>query len=402
MRSRLRFEFSPMDTWFFKRPGPHDAVGASRLESQFPPPVGTVHGAIRSRLGDALEINWAEHANGGDNTVFGTATLSEIVGNGADAGCAVLEDLYMSLGVDRLYPAPATLITINDEAQVYQLRPGTPVCCDIGGVTPDGRLAAVTLPQAPKGGAIQALSGGWLRKDDFEKALSGKRINYSDVLFTVDLLCREERLGIGRNARNGTVIDGLLYQTSHLRFIKDVCIVAELTVPHELKDVLIESFEKDPIVRLGGEGRMASVQITPCDENTFPGTTTVPSDSQGFMIYAVDRFLAEPHHAPVFLADFAEMLSDDSGVPVKYWRGVLHGVALDIHCLVTPKIERQAGWDLQRNAPKASQSWLQPGTVWFATPVSDSTQEAVVKLHGTRIQFEQNESAARIACCAWQ
>ena len=43
----------PLDTWFFREARPHGSVGNSELGSQFPPPVRTLLGALRTAIGDA-------------------------------------------------------------------------------------------------------------------------------------------------------------------------------------------------------------------------------------------------------------------------------------------------------------------------------------------------------------
>ena len=50
--------FSASDSWFFKEARPMETVGASRLDSLFPPPAKTVIGAIRTSIGDALGVDW--------------------------------------------------------------------------------------------------------------------------------------------------------------------------------------------------------------------------------------------------------------------------------------------------------------------------------------------------------
>ena len=61
MSSPLICHFEPLDTWFFRQARPHGSMGNSELGSQFPPPVRTLLGALRTAIGDAW---FARH--GGD------------------------------------------------------------------------------------------------------------------------------------------------------------------------------------------------------------------------------------------------------------------------------------------------------------------------------------------------
>ena len=82
MSSPLICHFEPLDTWFFREARPHGSVGNSELGSQFPPPVRTLLGALRTAIGDA----WFARHGGDWRGLADDSALQAHIGLGDDLG----------------------------------------------------------------------------------------------------------------------------------------------------------------------------------------------------------------------------------------------------------------------------------------------------------------------------
>ncbi len=108
--------FSAFDTWFFRESRPTETIGGSELACVFPPPMGTVAGALRTALGEHLGIDWEEPNQAPDalheeaRALIGTAAL----GTGDCPGSLRLAGPWLARREHRhwlrLYPAPANLM----------------------------------------------------------------------------------------------------------------------------------------------------------------------------------------------------------------------------------------------------------------------------------------------------
>ena len=55
-----RWQFSALDTWFFRESRPMESIGGSELQSGFPPSPRTTSGAIRHLVGQKHNVNWSK------------------------------------------------------------------------------------------------------------------------------------------------------------------------------------------------------------------------------------------------------------------------------------------------------------------------------------------------------
>lgn len=143
----LEITFAPVDTLYFRGSRPHSAAGASALPSEFPAPVATIAGTVRTRLGDALGIDW-NALQGNPSSVSGSqAVAAELIGSADDTGLLEFSAPCIVRNGERLYRAPAVLM--RSENDLVRLKAGPPVRCDLGyvrlPVLPDGVVAARPL-----------------------------------------------------------------------------------------------------------------------------------------------------------------------------------------------------------------------------------------------------------------
>ena len=204
--------FEPLDTWFFREARPHGSVGNSELGSQFPPPVRTLLGALRTAIGDA----WFARHGGDWRGLADNKALQAHIGLGDDLGPLRASGPFLTLNGQRLYPAPANLMvqTEGGHAHYFLLGLGDVVHCDLG---------RVRLPAFPKQvPGVASLKGskpasGWLTQDAMQRLLNGQVPRAGDLIPNHALFDEEPRLGIGRDNARRSVQEGLLYQTRHLR-----------------------------------------------------------------------------------------------------------------------------------------------------------------------------------------
>lgn len=352
----LEVFFSAVDSLFFRGSRPHAAAGASRLPSEFPPPVTTLVGSLRTRLGDVLGANWSELSK--------QESIEKIIGGAEDTGLLEFLEPRLYKNKQRLYPVPAVLLETADFKTV-RLRLGEAVNCDLG---------HVRLPQLPDNVAnAKPLEDAWLTEEGLRLFLKGKTPNSEHIVRNNELFSAESRLGIGRDASLGTVKTGLLYQTEHLRLVPDVEFAIVVTMPNQVVDSFVESIEKSPLQRFGGEGRMAHLRVEKkINENNFEAI------KQPNLLVLLSDMLPE--------TDFAQ--HPIKGLtPVKHegidcWEGELHGVAIRLLSVVSGKTKRYGGWDIRSNRPREVQSYIPAGSCFFIEPINGASLE---KLHGNQI-----------------
>jgi len=413
----LTIYFEPVDTWFFREARPHDSVGASRLQSQFPPPRGTLAGALRARLGDELGIDWKKHEGSGDGSEQFGYTLSGIVGNGEHTG--VFEFGSMQLWRrneqqenERLYPAPALLLkpkvadpeADNQHSTLIRLQAGSPVICDLSERDENGtgKLAGVVMPELPSGVSAGAkpLDGQWLTESGLNSFLAGKPIAAKEVVSTDDLFNTEPRLGIARNNQTASVLKGKLYQTEHLRFKADLALSLTLTLPAELAEVLKDSIEQQPMQRFGGEGRMAALRVwdvSGCADEPLK----VDNKTRGLVLMLESDVALESCFLPNFKAAFE---SQKNGTSSQYWQGELAGISLRLISAAIPKAVRKGGWDLQKRRPRAMRSLIPAGSCWLvelADTSPEALKHAITTLNGITLGDNTLNGQGTLMCGLW-
>lgn len=379
----MTFRLAAFDTWFFRESRPHDAVGASELASLFPPPVRTLAGAIRSYLGELIGIDWKTLASDMPDFDFKTA-----LGGPDDLGQLQLNGPWIVHNDKRLYPAPLYLMhkQTTDDTDIQRLHPGQPVRCDLG---------RVRLPQLPadlnKG--YKTLEQRWLTSQGLAKCLNGETPSINDVIMPEMLFSHEARLGIARDNASRKVLDGKLYQTRHLRITDKVQI--ELDV-QGLDKQLIEYLNQHQIphtLRLGGEGRMASLEQRN-NRETLPFAKPKMVDS--FIIHFVTPADFNGNWHP---EDFK--VASLNGLTV--WQGVVNGIELYIEAAVIGKVHREGGWDMKNHQPHPVKSYIPAGSAWFCRlPQATDWPTLTEKLHGQCIGHDTAFGRGQILLGHWQ
>lgn len=345
--------FEPLDTWFFREARPHGSVGNSELGSQFPPPVRTLLGALRTAIGDA----WFARHGGDWRGLASNAGLQAIIGMGDDLGPLRASGPFLCLNGQRLYPAPANLMvqTENNQSHYFLLGLGDVVHCDLG------KVHLPAFPEQVKG--VASLKGskpasGWLTHAAMQSLLDGQAPKETDLIPKTALFDEEPRLGIGRDNARSSVKEGLLYQTRHLRFRPGVSVALHL---HGLPDASL--LPERTTLRLGGEGRQAALSTSAITHaQSLPAAKGSVAPGARFVLHHITPSVCARDLPAGIPAGFVR--SQHEGADC--WEGQLGGQRLRILSVACARPLREGGWDLARHEARAVQSLLAPGSVLYA------------------------------------
>lgn len=383
------------DSWFFREARAHDAIGAGQIDSMFPPPVSTLSGALRTVLGDWMDVDWQAFSLG-----KASEEVHKLLGSGEDLGSLKLRGPYItstnSGEAKHFYPAPAALLgssmamqagASSAQTTLHRLSIGAPIQCD------KGMLAMPDFDNSTPAGA-QPLTNHWISASGLFQWLSGETPQASEVLSLNDIIEYESRLGIARDNHKATVHEGLLYQTRHIR-LKQQHIGISLQL-----DGLSEQMEKELIhyqtsLRLGAEGREAGLSLSPFKQVGKPALTQCKA--AGITLYLATPALITDAPLPGFIP-----INNDAG-RVCCWEGKICDVALRLVSAATHRQQRLGGWDMKAHAPKPLRSLIAAGSVFYCElcnneePVAD----AIKQLSGCKIGDMQAHGFGELYAGYW-
>ena len=376
--------FSALDTWFFRESRPMETIGGSELASVFPPPPRTLMGSVRTAIGDALKADWPAFGEKPDDYRLPDGRrLKDLIGFGDDCGPLSLNGPWLVSGGQRLYPVPFCLFEKCEGTAKTMVRLRI-------GPARQTSLGKVRLPELPpRNAGAKTMERTWISGGGLACILSGG-LPASDTIHRFsDLFTEEARLGIARDNAQRVTGEGLLYQTRHLRPRRpDLAVEAEIPVPDGVSI-------SDRLVRLGGEGRLAHIELRPADSSLPPAPKFHPNAHGLILILLTSARLGRgPDGWLPF--DFREQ--EKNGLSV--WKGRVAGVDLTLHAAVIGKARREGGWNMAEKKPRSVFSLIPAGSCYYVTTEQDRA-EAIHKLHGTRIGREQELGRGLIACGIW-
>ena len=381
----LTLRFEPVDTWFFRESRPFNAVGASEVSSVFPPPIRTLVGALRTRIGNRHGCDWSAFATDTDHPV------RALIGGPEDLGPLLFEGPWLERGNEVLYPVPHFLIGKGKALtrQFGRLGVDAATLTDLGNVR---------LPRMPTnlGAGYTALGETWLTANGMSCVLTGGVPGPTAFHEAADLYATEPRLGIARDNRTRTAADQMLYQTRHIRPARDMAVCVNA------KGIKFGEIPVTPeVMRLGGEGRCAWLSaekhkdilslICPRPDRRTRGlilTLLTAADLDGEWL------------PPGFSVEPGKVLS---------WRGEIgsenHKVSLCIHAAVIGRVIREGGWNSaagKNGQPREVRSLIPPGSAWYCTIEGNDFERAITTLHGARIGRETEFGRGWLAVGLWQ
>lgn len=370
--------FDAVDTLFFRESRPMESQG--ELRSVFPPPVRTLAGALRTLIGERSGVAWHEFNE--------NHPLSEIIGFGDNLGPLSFKGAWLSRSGERLYPAPLHLL--KNDTKLFQLelaKEGT--WCDLGR---NVRLPVLStsgdgLSDSDANGS-KPLENVWLSRKGFGAVLNGSLPNKDDLVSERDLLSRESRLGIALNNMTGVVKNGLLYQTQHVRPNRS------LTVELDVSG-LPESMPDKQLLRLGGEGRPASISFNQ-STSQFPASPSL-GNSEKIALYLLTPLPVNQNKKQEW-QPLPGFIRKDENETQTLWTGILNGVELELHGAVTGKVHREGGWDMAQKKPRGVMSFIPAGSVFFCRVVSGDAKA----LHNAQVGTLTEYGYGHLAVGVWK
>lgn len=357
--------FTLLDTGFFRTGQPFHAGegGHSRITSFFPPPMSTLQGAIRS----ALASTWGWHP--GKNAAWpaelgDTSSLGQLSFRGPH-----LVKSDKNNAEEYLFPAPLYLLVketpgTDSETLTAFLAPGETLSCDLG--------ATVCLPRIKKDTKLEgARPAGifYLTRAGHTATAEGKNPSPRGMYKKESLWQEEPRIGLKSNTETRTAENHNLYRTEHIRpeyHLKISVVVNGLPAERP-------SFLKK-VVPLGGEGRLAAVEINSITPETYldllPQHPPLVQSRDGKIRFTISLITACP-------ADNMERLIREGPANAP-------GKCISA-CIGKPQL--YGGWDLKNNKPRPLQPYLPPGSTWFFEAAVEEKEKAEA-LHGQCISDE--------------
>lgn len=371
----VELTFAPNDTLFFRESRPMEAHASKPLGGVFPPAASTVAGAVRSLIGEALNVNWKAYRQTEDRTDF--TAVDVLIGRPTDASPGPLHLIgpYPVKNSQRLFPVPLHLFFAKQNNRFTFLKPGKAMQSDLG-LTSLAILSDV-LPGA------KPLENSWVGLQDLQTILAGK--SPSKIYHTEsDLLVSEPRLGIALSRSTRAAVESQLYQTVHARLNDkpEDKVEVGVMVKHRSKNIA-DHIAKNQVVRLGGEGRFAFANknegaikrvgdILPM-EGRSPAGITLALLSPAL----IETKAGDPD---IISALFGfDKVKQTNGVLA--WQGKLGSVDLTITTAVLGKAIRQGGWDLYQHASIPARSLAPAGSVFFCE--CENPVEAVKKINSS-------------------
>lgn len=359
----------PVDTWFFRDGTPFTACSAPQegVGGLFPPHPATVVGALRAALA---------RCNGWNGVGRWPTELDEVLGDGPDdTGTLAVDGPFLLRDGQPIFRAPRHLLGSMDGDEWNPrilLRPGAEVVCDLGD--------AVRLPEAPRtvSGIDELEAGGdwWLARADMEMVVRGEVPSASELVASRELWDAEPRIGLERDRKTRTAVEGMLYSTRHVRLARGVSLGVRLRgVPADW------TLPFGRLLSLGGESRLAE-----CAEWQVEPVSPLPPDG-----IDDDEQMTMIALTPLDLD--ADVCRGTKPLP--------GGARIVSACLNRP--QRIGGWDSLRHEPRPIRSVLPSGSVLFCeAPEPARFVQAVRTADGlARIGARQRGGFGLVALGSW-
>lgn len=329
--------------------------GADHAEPLMPPWPSLFAGALRSRMLVDDGVDLAAFAKGKvSHPVLGTPELP-----------GPFRIAHVSLGrkhgeaIEPLLPLPSDVVVLKE------MEGTNPSCeyllptrrtdlepAELPGDLPALPLLRVCKPAKPDEPRY------WLRRQGFEKYLRGEVIESGDLVSKRELWDTDSRLGIALNESTRAAETGRIYTTEAVVLRSDVgFLVGAAGASGRLP--------RDGLLRLGGDGRGATLQRVEVDQPWFQTPET-----RGFRL-----ILATPGLFPGGWMPPGVRREQD-----EYWLQ-FRGLKARLHAASVPRHQVISGWDLASRKPKPAERVTPAGSVYWFEIIErdDSAMEEILK-----------------------
>lgn len=335
-------------------------------ECLVPPWPSVVAGAIRSRMLADDKIDLA---------AFGRGEVTHpTLGTPSQPGSFVVAGFYLARrvakGVQILVAPPADLVISHSTTEQPIVSRLTPQKLASGLQTSSVLPLAPVLAQGNK--RSKPVVGYWLTQEGWATYLQGEVPNAEQLVHSSQLWTFDARVGIGMSAETRSVEEGRLFTTQAIAMKKDVgfLVAVQGAVP-----------PKEGLLRLGGDGRAASIE-------------------------AVDVQLPEPDYETICKAGRCRVVLTTPGLFVDGWKlpDTTDGQRVTLPGGITAKLvsaavarpEVLSGWDLASKKPKSAQRAVPAGSVYWLDELQ-ATPEVLHKLVRSGLWSESCEDTQRRA-----
>lgn len=325
----IYYEFSPLDTLFFRGTVPMEA-GQLTAVSLFPPPVSVFTGAIRTAVLKENNISFVNYKNGND----GNSEIINLIGKAGEPAPFYVTLFFIKKDGRFFIQAPSSWYLDSDKKPVSKAD------------YTEGRLTQAfladdyfsklnvtssehDLPFVKADHEVYPISSLWIDIDFF--STSKKHLAEKDFLLNAEVYTIENRTGVGLDDKRHTV-EGQLYTAAHIRLLDGITFGVGVSKETGLKE--------KGILSLGGENRI-------CTYNKIAPSFDFKEHNSGFYLST----------APVKAAD-----------PVNAENNILK-------LFSSKKLVEIAGWDLHKGFHKPSETWIPAGSVF-----TEKINEACISL----------------------
>lgn len=366
------YRLTPVDTWFFRdgRPYNQGESNLASIKSLFPPFAVTAVGAIRASFARSLGWNGKGDWN---------AEIKAKLGDGSNLKPLRFKGPYLIRKKEEksevLLPAPLHLLgrPSDTEEGMWEkltiLKPGEEVDCDIG--------EKVRLPSSKDAIGLKSLYGCYLNSSDMEVVQRGDDLSKVHPINGTDLWDFEFLVGIERDSKTHTAVEGALYNISRVRLKPDVSLVVGV-------EGIEAGIELQSPLPFGGEGRMAFADL-------FDEPIKIPDAAQIKPIDGVIQFTIT-HITPT-------CFEDAWPGPGKEVPGIKDARVVSA-CL--ERSVRIGGWNSLKKEPLPLKPFLPEGSTWFCESEADGTRaNEIMKLNGQHIGKYTEYGFGEIAVGLW-
>lgn len=355
----------PLDVLFLRGNKLFGEAG-SYGESLVPPWPSVAAGALRSAMLAHDGVDLAAFAQGRvTHPLLGTPAAP---GDFAVAGFTLARRLADGR-VESLHPLPADLVALADEKGAAQRLQRLVPTAPAAGLASSAALPL--WPVLPQGERGKPLGGVWLTQAGWAEHLAGRTPSVNQLLKTSDLWGLDERVGVGLDAERRRAADGQLFTVQAVALRDGIGFLASVTGCEP---------PSDGVLRLGGDGRGASVRVA-----RHP---PVAGDLAAICKARRARVLLT---TPGLFAEGWRLPGTDADLRLRW-----PGLSARLVCAAVARADVVSGWDLAQRAPKPAERVAPTGSVYWLDDL-EATPEALRKLAEQGLWMHDSHNTQRRA-----
>lgn len=364
----MLWEFSAMDSLFFRDGKPMNMGESAWVDSLFPPTGQTLQGAIRAAILDFLDADISKFQKG-ENCLPDGGSLKEEIGDATSLGNLKLSGPFVDRAGQLFFPAPFDLVKNRDGAFGLLAPSQHNVPSDAGTI----RFPCIS------GRGYKTQEDNFISSESLDNLLR----NTTDDLELVPLIAesrehsgladREPKVGLARDNSTRTNIEGMLFAIAPVRPRPEVSLMVAVRGAQE-KHYPSDTF----LQKLGGEGKLA--RITTGGHLTLPGPYINKQDDRiRFKIVLISPALLE-ERLLIPDADTLQKRRQEPGVETTLWQGLFEQCRFEVVTACIGKPKKIGGWNMKKWKAEPLRSFIPAGSVFFCEADTDQEQ-AVLDLH---------------------